>query len=134
MIHTGKSLDDQLSSRKLTMILARLDRSDDTWFNGTVGAVDRRLSQVDNALRFARGVTARIGSTEAGHRCADALPRLEQHRHELVALRDGLLNGLSGPRGDAARTGRRVANNSASTPTAGFRRTASRDFADELMF
>jgi hypothetical protein len=129
MMLSSAAVDSKLALRRLNTITARLERSDDRWFDGTPGSIDRRLAQVDNALVFVRGTVARIGSTEAGIRCADVLPRLEQARRGLVALRDDLFTGTSARRGDdEPYAGRRTANRHAVVAA------AHSDFPDELMF
>jgi hypothetical protein len=117
--------DSKLNARKLARQLDAWRRGEGRWYDGTVGSIDKRIAHTDHLLTFARGVLARLASTQAGYLSHNALPALEQSRRELAALRDDLLSGS--PARHAAYPGRAGRGTSIVI-------SAHRDFPDSLIF
>lgn len=73
--------------RSLDKRLAALHSTNETWFDGTVGAVDRRIAEVRSALTGVRGLVAK----DQGGDLVPLVASLEDSQRELDLMREALL-------------------------------------------
>jgi len=87
--HTRQS---ELADHRLDMFTEHWQRTADTWFDGSVESVDRRLGQMDRIIAFAGDAIGRLGNHI---RCAAQLPEFQIARDMLADLRERMLSGAA---------------------------------------
>lgn len=104
MFKDARTLDRQRTATSFDKALSGYTKIAESWFDGSVGSVDRRLAQCNRLLHMARAHTARMDIQEAARYLA-AADTLSSDREVLAGLRDDLLTGganrqdVTGPAG-----------------------------------
>ena len=94
MFKDARNLDTQRTAASFDKAQERYAATTETWFNGSVGSVDKRLAACDKLIHSARFTVARLPISDA-QRYLEAAEDLNSDRRALLALRDDLLNGAS---------------------------------------
>lgn len=97
MFKDARALDRQRTATSFDRALATYTKVAESWFDGTVQSVDRRLAQCDRLLHTARATVARMTISDSNRYLA-AAERLSDDRRVLEGLRDDLLTGASNRR------------------------------------
>ena len=92
MFKDARALDRQRTATSFDRQMTAYARQAESWFDGSVGSVDRRLAHCDRLLHAASFHTARLAMTD-GNRYLQATAQLQSDREVLAALRDDLLTG-----------------------------------------
>ena len=90
MFKDARALDRQRTATSFDRALATYTKVAESWFDGTVQSVDRRLAQCDRLLHTARATVARMTISDSNRYLA-AAERLSDDRRVLEGLRDDLL-------------------------------------------
>lgn len=99
------------SARTFTATLTEFRQKSDSWFDGTVESVDRRLSRCSKLLHVAQ---SSAGEDPAAHLAVIA--ELSTDHTALKKLREDLLTGASGREAGYTPPGRRLASRAVSEP------------------
>lgn len=94
MAHAFRSaalIEAENAQRKLDRLRDRWVSTRDSWYDGTVNSVDRRIGHVDEVISFAKNIGSRLYASKVGGHCLAMLPELKADRHGLEALRERLL-------------------------------------------
>jgi hypothetical protein len=83
---------EKLADHRLDSFTENWTRTADSWFNGTVESVDKRLAHVDRLISFAQEATGRLGNHI---RAAAALPAMRDERDALAVFRERMLTGAA---------------------------------------
>lgn len=94
MFKDARQLDTQRTAASFDKGRERYAETAESWFNGSVGSVDKRLAACDKLIHNARFTVARLPTSDA-QRYLEAAEDLSSDRRALLALRDDLLNGAS---------------------------------------
>lgn len=94
MFKDARALDRQRTATSFDRALSAYTKTAESWFDGTVQSVDRRLAQCDRLLHTARATVARMTISDSNRYLA-AAERLSDDRRVLEGLRDDLLTGAS---------------------------------------
>lgn len=92
MFKDARALDRQRTATSFDRQMTAYTKAAESWFDGTVGSVDRRLAHCDRLLHAASFHTARLAMTD-GNRYLQATDQLRSDREVLAGLRDDLLTG-----------------------------------------
>lgn len=92
MFKDARSLDRQRTATSFDRQMTAYTKAAESWFDGTVGSVDRRLAQCERLLHQTRFHTARMGINDSARYLA-AADSLNADREVLAGLRDDLLTG-----------------------------------------
>ena len=104
MFKDARALDRQRTATSFDRQMTAYTRQAESWFDGSVSSVDRRLAHCDRLLHQTRAHTARMDIQEAA-RYLRAAELLNSDREVLAGLRDDLLTGganrqdVTGPAG-----------------------------------
>ncbi|QDF18799.1 hypothetical protein SEA_SCENTAE_80 [Gordonia phage SCentae] len=82
----------ELADKRLATFERQWRGTGNSWFDGSVESVDRRLAQLDRIIAQAADTTARLGNHT---RSAAVLPKLHEARAELTDVRERLLTGAA---------------------------------------
>ena len=105
MFKDARALDRQRTATSFDRQMTAYARQAESWFDGSVGSVDRRLAHCDRLLHAASFHTARLAMTDGNRYLLQATDQLKSDREVLAALRDDLLTGganrqdVTGPAG-----------------------------------
>lgn len=101
MFKDARAQDRQLTAARFADDTNRYAATEETWFDGSVGSVERRLGQCIRLIHTAQSTVARL---PLGHVSPylKAAEKLEADRRALHSLREDMLTGASS-REDAAR-------------------------------
>jgi hypothetical protein len=116
MFKDARQLDRQRTAASFDAALARYAGQAESWFDGSVNSIDRRLSSCERLLHSVRATVARLSATES-HRYLRAAEELGLDRHALHTLRDDMLTGASDRADGSVLPGRRTANPDDPSPT-----------------
>jgi hypothetical protein len=105
----ARQLDRQRTAASFDAALARYAGQAESWFDGSVNSIDRRLGSCERLLHSVRATVARLSATES-HRYLRAAEELGLDRHALHTLRDDMLTGASDRADGSVLPGRRTAN------------------------
>lgn len=94
MFKDARELDRQRTAASFEAALQRYTKEAESWFDGSVNAIDRRLSVCDRLLHSVRATVARLSATDS-HRYLRTAQTLESDRRALHALREDLLTGAA---------------------------------------
>ena len=92
MFKDARTLDRQRTATSFDRQMTAYTKAAESWFDGTVGSVDRRLAQCERLLHQTRFHTARMGINDSARYLA-AADSLNADREVLAGLRDDLLTG-----------------------------------------
>ena len=92
MFKDARALDRQRTATSFDRALSVYTKTAESWFDGTVGSVDRRLAQCDRLLHTTRATVARMTISDS-NRYLIAGEKLSDDRRVLEGLREGLLTG-----------------------------------------
>ena len=92
MFKDARALDRQRTATSFDRALSGYTKTAESWFDGTVGSVDRRLAQCDRLLHTTRATVARMTISDS-NRYLIAGEKLSDDRRVLEGLREGLLTG-----------------------------------------
>jgi hypothetical protein len=94
MFRSARALDRAKTHQSFRTALSDYHKTAESWFDGSVGSIDRRLAKVDRLLHHIRATVARLdfGSSAA---YLSAAQQLSADRKALVAQRADMLNGYA---------------------------------------
>lgn len=94
MFRSAKALDRAKTHASFRQALAEYQKTAESWFDGSVGSVDRRISSVDRLLHHVRATVARLdfGASTA---YLNVGRDLSGDRKTLTAFRHDMLTGAS---------------------------------------
>lgn len=95
MFKDARVLDQQRTAASFDKALGDYTAKAESWYNGSVGSIDSRLSHCDRLLHSVAATMARIPASQSG-RYLHAAEGLESDRRSLQGLREDLLTGASG--------------------------------------
>lgn len=113
MFRDARQLDIQRTAATFEQAVGRYADQSESWYDGSAGSIDRRLSQCDRLLHSARATVSRLSIADS-NRYLRVAQVLDEDRRSLEGLRHDLLTGASsredvvGPPG--WRTARRTAD------------------------
>lgn len=95
MFKESRALDVARTAKSFDQAYSLYQSKAESWFDGSVGSVDRRLSACERLLHAARATTARLSTSDSA-RYLRATDILKEDQRVLAGLREDLLNGASG--------------------------------------
>lgn len=94
----------QITASSFTQAFKQYTAAAESWFDGSIGSIDKRLAACDKLIHSARSTVARLNVTDS-HGYLTASQHLASDREALAGLREDLLTGgagraeVSGPAG-----------------------------------
>ena len=107
MFRDAAAVDQRATNRRIAQLQERYAAEAETFFDGSVDSVDRRIAACDQILSRARSAAVRLGYQEGYTEIAASL---ENDRQALTELREALLNGASDREVTDNPSGRRTAS------------------------
>jgi len=104
MAHAFRSaahIEAENAQIKIDRLRERWASTRDTWYDGSVESVERRIANLDEVLATAKRIGSRLFNASVGVTCLALLPQLRGDRNELVALRDRLAGWFPGTESEA---------------------------------
>lgn len=90
MFQDARALDRQVSAQNFTQSMERYAKVAETWYDGTVTSIDRRMDHCDQLIHRASFTLSRQGAQQGYLRVLEAL---KVDRQALAGLREDLLTG-----------------------------------------
>lgn len=92
MFKDARQLDRERTASSFDTLVQNYQKTAETWFDGSVDSIDRRLARVDRLLHRIDATVARVAMVDA-HHYLGALTSLCSDREALASLRHDLLTG-----------------------------------------